>query len=54
MKTKANIIFSAGLAAVLIAMPRAYAVTGDAMTTPAPADATTNSKPSRRDGGAVR
>jgi parvulin-like peptidyl-prolyl isomerase len=46
MKTKAKIIFSAGLAAVLIALPCAHAATsGDAATT-APADATaTNSKP---------
>jgi peptidyl-prolyl cis-trans isomerase C len=48
MKTKHKMIFTAALTAALIALPRAYAVTGDATATTAPADATaaaTNSKP---------
>jgi len=45
MKTKTKMIFSAVLAAVLIALPRAHAVTGGAAATNAPADAATNSKP---------
>src|SRR5208282_2999416 len=47
MKTKTKIIFSAVLAAALIALPRAHAVTGGAAATNAPEAATTatNSKP---------
>jgi len=49
MKTKTKMIFSAALAAVLLALPSARAVTGGDMATNAPADAaavtTTNSKP---------
>lgn len=48
MKTKTKMIFSAALAAALIALPCAHAVTGGAATTNAPAAATataTNSKP---------
>jgi peptidyl-prolyl cis-trans isomerase C len=48
MKTKTKMIFSAALAAALIALPRAQAVTGGATMTNAPAGTTataTNSKP---------
>jgi peptidyl-prolyl cis-trans isomerase C len=48
MKTKTKMIFSAALAAALIALPRAHAVTGGATMTNAPAGTTataTNSKP---------
>ena len=48
MKTKTKMIFSAALAAALMALPRAQAVTGGATMTNAPAGATataTNSKP---------
>jgi len=48
MKTKTKMIFSAALAAALIALPRAQAVTGGAAMTNAPAGTTataTNSKP---------
>ena len=57
MKTKTKMIFSAALAAALIALPRAHAATSGAAATNAPAAAAataTNSKPGRRDGGAVR
>ena len=48
MKTKTKMIFSAALAAALMALPRAQAVTGGATMTNTPADTTataTNSKP---------
>ena len=48
MKTKTKMIFSAALAAALMALPRAQAVTGGATMTNAPADTTataTNNKP---------
>jgi peptidyl-prolyl cis-trans isomerase C len=46
MKTKTKVIFSAVLAAALLALPRAHALTGGVAATNAPATATaTNSKP---------